>query len=58
MADKEQYRPYIIEKLNSYGITRGPNGQNLRTWNYYELRGFLGLEEIKRGEEILPSPWF
>lgn len=57
MADKEQYRQYIIGKLNGYGIFSGPNGENLRTWDYYEIRGYLSLEEIKRDEDALRSAW-
>lgn len=57
MVNKEQYRQYIIKQLNGYGIFSGPNGEDLQTWDYYEIRGFLSLEEIKRDEEALRSAW-
>lgn len=55
LADKELYRKYIIEKLNGYGIYSGPNGENLRTMDYYDLRGFVSVEEMKRDDEPLRS---
>ncbi|WP_179135766.1 hypothetical protein [Planomicrobium okeanokoites] len=55
MVNKEQYRQYIIGKLNGYGIFSGPNGEHLQTWDYYEIRSYLSLEEIKRDEDTLRS---
>lgn len=58
MAGRHVHMKFWIEELNGYGVTMGPNEEDLGAMDYYDLRAFLLQQKLRRDLEPKASPWF
>ncbi|WP_186763926.1 hypothetical protein [Planomicrobium sp. CPCC 101079] len=49
-TEEEIKRENWISELESLGVSSGPEGQDLRSLDYYTIRNLMVREEIRREE--------
>lgn len=48
MPTEERHRQNWIKELQEFGVTTGPNNEPLESMSYFDLRGLVLKEHLKR----------